>query len=226
DFNVGKKTVNTFTIGNTNIPVSDELLDEPVIVVYYYNSTYDKNWLDYNDDFSYSSSNGKITLTSSGMDKLEENQTIYVAILAEPHNQYHYYHDFTQNLVTNTFTFDNWATTQAEEGYLVPNFESNYFLYNSTRNSIYANGKAEQMTSLLNEDNALIFNIPEEMDDSENGWKNYKTLFMRIGVFNLDVVKYINVSFLIGAYTELFSYLIYPELIDSNTGEVKITLPA
>jgi len=190
--------------------------------------------LDYGTDFSYS--DGVITIVwedplslpdvDMGMEKLEENQTIYVTILAEPHNEYHYYHDFTQNLITNTFTFNNWATTQAEEGALIPNFESNYFLFNSTRNSIYANGKVEQITSLLNETNALVFNVPEEMDDSDYGWSNYKALFMRMGVFNLDVVKYIDVSFIINLDTELYSYLVYPEFIDSDTGEVKITLPA
>jgi len=147
----------------------------------------------------------------------------------ELHNKYQHYHEFQIDLTTNRVMLTNWTVGQAQEENLFPNLESTHLIYDMDPQEAISHGIVKQISAFLNCSNKLTYYLSEELNDPGNGWLNYDTLIMKLGVLNSDILSHINVDFY---YTNFFgddclidSSTITLDMIEGEEGVMYLRLP-
>jgi len=207
-----------------------DLGGDPALYAHYYDKE-DKR-VDIKDQYVNYNFNSHI-LTISNLDEIrrhmkEGDDIIYLESAVDSLNKYRDYHNFDINLRNDEIILHSWDVADNPQDNLIVNLESEYLVYDIEERSDWAKGKVKQIFATLDESNSLIYYLDEDLDDSENGWQDYRTLIMKIGLLNPYVLDYINVSFY---YTDgsgahfIGSSEITLEMFDDDTGAVYIPLP-
>jgi hypothetical protein len=228
--------VNSTSQEQINIEYNEVLMDgpEPIIFAYYYNDAEEKVWIDETEHITYNSQTRIIIIKTAYYltdidleDRLHKGDIIYVELASNLHNKYRHYHDFDINLRTDDIILLDWTATNDPENTLIANYESPHFIYDVQEGSDWAKGKVKQIYATLDESTSLRYYLDEDLADP-NGWADYKTLIMKLGLLNPYVLDHLEVKF-------YFTNASGPQLIgmseltldifDDDTGAVYIPLP-
>jgi hypothetical protein len=115
---------------------------------------------------------------------------------------------------------------QEPENNLAPNFESYYFMFDYDSEDHLSKGMVQEVYSILNNTNTLTYYVSEDLNDPTNGWENYDTLIMRLGIMNPEVLSYIKAEFYYGTSTKIGESDITLDMFEGDSGSVYVKLPA
>ncbi|MFX1257293.1 MAG: hypothetical protein ACFFAN_05515, partial [Promethearchaeota archaeon] len=200
--------------------------DTPVLFAYFYTGQYDKVYIDdlhlnvENYDYDYS----ELKVTNLSTYGLQEGDTIYVDIAAELHNKFQNFHSFDLDLRTDEITLKNWDVGYGSKSNLIANYESANFIYDVSLTSEKAKGKVKQIYAVLGDNNNLTYYLTDDLDDPDQGWENYDTLVLKMGLLNPDALSHLEVEFYCGSQL-IGTTSLYPEAFSDDSGAVYISLP-
>jgi len=214
-----------------DVPVKD-YNSEPVVFVYFYNNSNEKTYLA-SEHIDYKYNTRILTLTVKSGSKfiydLSVGDEIHVEIVAEFHNKYQHYHEFQIDLTNNRVILTNWTMAQAPEKNLLANLEMTHLIYDIDPNEAISNGVVKQISALLNSTNSLTYYLSEELNDPDNGWLNFNTLIMKMGLLNSDILSHINIEFyytdVLGVDHLIGTSIITLDMIEGEKGIVYLRLP-
>ena len=209
-----------------NDPLGDS--DGFVIVAYFINSSSQKEIIE--DDYvNYDLWDNSVTITNfdafTEEDTLVEGDSIYVMIMPETHNKYQPFHHIQTDLSNKVITLESWTVAQDPTNNLIANLESNNLIYGASAYDPITSGIVKQVYGIINSTNNLTYYLTEELDDASNGWKDYDTLIIKMGLLNPDVLEYLNVSFYYNNNTYIGYTNVTSVMFADNSGAVYIRLP-
>ncbi|KKN33509.1 hypothetical protein LCGC14_0803060 [marine sediment metagenome] len=204
---------------NSNAPLKDES-DIPVIIGYYYENN--KEMKIFDEHITFNSNIVNISGISSEYGFMD-NDTIYISIIPQSYNKYQPFHNLVVDLTNNTIKLTNWEVAQDSENNLIANLESEYFIVDAVRYDSISEGYVKQIYAVLNDTNSLTYYLTQDLD--ANGWQDFNTLIMKLGILNPDVLDYLKVSFYYGGSNLIGSTNVTVDMIDVDTGTVYIPLP-
>ncbi len=202
-------------------------MGEPVLFAHYIDTDGDKVYF---EEVDYNYNDHIVTIGNYDSElhiRLSSSTPIVVEFMADLHNKYRLFNDFNINLETNDIELLGWDMTTNPDDNLMANYESESYIYDEQKGSMMAKGKVKQIYATIDDANDLIYYLDGTLDDTE-GWKDYKTLVMKLGLLNPYPLDYLNVEFhFVNASGDqlIGSAQVTLDMFDDEAGSVYIPLP-